>query len=27
LFEQQRENATNPPAADLHIELDTGDAP
>ena len=27
LFEQQRENATNPPAADLHIELDTGNAP
>lgn len=27
LFEQQRENATNPPSADLHIELDTGDAP
>ena len=27
LFEQQRENATNPPAADLHIELDAGNAP
>jgi len=27
LFEQQRENATNPPAADLHIDLDAGDAP
>lgn len=27
LFEQQRENATNPPEADLQIDLDAGDAP
>ncbi len=27
LFEQQRENATHPPAADLHLDLDHPDAP
>lgn len=27
LFEQQRENATSPPEADLHVDLDTPDAP
>ncbi|MCQ4294784.1 flagellar assembly protein FliH [Pseudomonas stutzeri] len=27
LFEQQRENATRPPASDLNIELDVPDAP
>ncbi|MBE7373166.1 flagellar assembly protein FliH [Pseudomonas lopnurensis] len=27
LFEQQRENATHPPAADLNIDLDAADAP
>ncbi|MFG3695647.1 flagellar assembly protein FliH [Stutzerimonas stutzeri] len=27
LFEQQRENATSPPEADLHVDLDAPDAP
>ena len=27
LFEQQRENATHPPAADLNVDLDVSDAP
>lgn len=27
LFEQQRENATSPPEADLHLDLDDPDAP
>ena len=27
LFEQQRENATSPPEADLHLDLDSPDAP